>query len=525
MGVSDVDIPKVPEGEPEYTDSLLDNLHNVVKHTAKWLHYWGKNGIVAQHIVEYRLHMYLALATLADENVFFARHPMYGLMYIDDVPCFENLPNLWGIMHDTLRNVLYPRKKNINRNMLHILFTQALPCFHQTSKLIHVDEYVTVALNVVLALLLGLYKNVSRRVHFMTKVRFFKYIHMLMTSTREKQQAFFSKHPSLIILAFMEYIARVTPLFWPAEYDFLVQENNMLIFFEKIPLICDEFRVIDIDFTWELLEVQANLKIHKCSRARRLNKCDVVCVRRKRQSYDNMGIFLDCPVLGRNDGHHQHDISLLAHAYQIPLHVLQEGHSLIQVHDLASNIKKIQYDKMTQFYSCIRLRYMCSRMHVCVHCIYNKNNIHSKFRLNINTEKVVCSECLSDSVVSIDMMGRTVVILGETYILCPCCCKVHLFQLGNNNWIGECPLYQQLKKDDDTPNAKCDVCMDNHSHLVKHQRVNHLTGELEDIHFCYKHNPNDHALKHCMNMRQLKHIRIKRSSYLGKGTTKAIYDY
>jgi hypothetical protein len=520
IGVEYYPIPDVPEGVPEFTDSLLDPLPPSVKHAITWLHIWAKIGLIPIHIAEHTLNTHLAVPSLVEENELFEKKPWLGIMYASDTPCLANIPDLWGIMRDTLKYMQTPRKKNIPRNMLHVLFMQALPCFHQTNKHYVVDEHVTVALNILMALVFGLYKNVNRKPHFMIRVALFKKIHILMTSTLEKQQEFFVKHPCLIMLAFMEYIAQITPMFWPAEYEFLLKENNLHFFFEKIPLICDEFRILDINkLGWDELEKSADLKIHKCSRARRINKSNHLIVKKKKIPCD-VSVFLDCPVLlgGQN-----HELILLAHAFQIPLHILQNGHSLIQVHDLPGNIKKIQHEKMIECYSCIRTRFICSRLFICVQCAYNKRSIHNKFRLSMQTEQLVCSECLGSNVVSVDVMGRCVVIHNTTYILCPQCCKVHVYNGENTNWISTCSL-------NTTPaivvprTYKCDVCEDTNCYSVPQQRVNHLTGEMEYISFCYKHYPNEHVLKQCVNMHQMKQLQIRRSSWMRKDTKK-IYNY
>lgn len=340
----------------------------------------------------------------------------------------------------------------------------------------------------------------------------------------EQQQQFFQKFPSLMILAFMEYIARVAPLFWPAEYEFLIQENNMILFFEKIPLICDEFRVINLDFSWENLEAQATLKIHKCNRARRLNKCESVLCKKKRPFCEDINSFLDCPIVHRNDKYNTQDVHLLSHAFDIALHELQEGHSLIKINKLPKNITHIQHEQMASNHKCLKLRFVSSRLFVCVFCLYNRNQMHNKFRLNIQKETLVCSDCLTDNVVSIDMFGRTAVILGDTYILCPCCCKVHLFQIGNNNWIKTCPLQPVVLESTHSP-LQCDVCQETSGHLYQHKRVNHLTGEMQKICFCFKHNPNNHVMDQCTNMSQVHNLRIRRSVHYGKCSHKTPYNY
>lgn len=517
VGIGDMTIPDIPEGDPEYSDPFLHDLPKCIRHSVQWLHFWAKNGVIPQHVFEQRLNSYLAVPLLMEDNLFIRKKPWMAVMDAEDTPCFENNPDLWGIMRDTLKNILYPKKKLLARNMLHILFTQALPCFHQTNKSVQVDEYMPVVLNVLLALLLGLYKNANKKSHFMLRIQFFKKIHVLMTSTKEAQQEFFSQHSSLIILSFMEYIAQVTPMFWPAEYEFLVKENNMSAFFDKIPLICDDFRVFDMELSWARLEEQADIKIHKCSRTRRLNKCEYTESSKKHIPCDE-SLFLQCPVLNRRNLK-ECDWYLLAHAYQLPVSILRDGHNLIQVFELPENIKQLQVENMSKMYACVRLRYICSRLFVCVKCAYMKNSLHSKFRLHVHEEQIICSECLCKNVVSVDMMGRSVLALGVTYILCPICCKVHPYKGDGMSWIADCPLHEKKMV---VPEVKCDICED--SNVTVYERINHLTGHMEKMGLCYKHQPSDQVLNHCVNIRQMRNLQIRRS-WVSRGTKKPVYDY
>jgi hypothetical protein len=223
-------------------------------------------------------------------------------------------------MRDTLQHMLFPRRKYISKNMLHYLFMQAIPCFHQTNKMIVVDQYMGVVLNVVLAFLLGLYPTCNKKPHFVIRIRLFEMVHILLTSVCEKQQEFLNQHLHIVVLAFMEYIAQVTKAFWCVEFDFFMQENNMELFFEKIPLLCDEFRGMQgVDCSWDEMEVQAHVKIHKCSRARRLNRCDLLDGPKKKEYYD-IDQVLDAPVLSCDGA--EWEYHLLAHALQIPMQVI-----------------------------------------------------------------------------------------------------------------------------------------------------------------------------------------------------------
>ncbi len=515
----------MPEGEPKYHDSLLDDLPGVVQHTVKWMHLWARDGVCSQYVIEHRLNAYLALPGLIRRHKFYQEKPWTGIMYADDSPCAENVPDLWVIMRDTLKNIMHPRKKNMEKNMLHVIFMQAIPCFHQTNKQPSVDVNISVVWNILLALLLGLYKNANKKPHFMLRVRFFEEIHKLLTSPMHVQEAFFLKHSSLVVLAFMEYITQITPLYWPVEYEFLLKHHGLELFFSKIPLICDDFRVLNIGVSWEDLEKEAASKIHKCSRTRRLNKTEFHGSGHKRVACD-VRDFLECPVLVHP--YNMMEYKLVSHAFRVPLALLRDGHSLMQVHQLPSNVKKVQKEKLQAKYGCVKQQYMNSRLHVCVHCAYHKNNTYHKFRLNIHDEKLTCSDCLGSQVISVDLLGRTLVMHGNTHILCPMCCTVHVYQGDANSWMTHCALHVLPTEPE---NIECDVCKDNSKNANGvfqgnvYERINQKTGEIEKIGFCYKHQPTDYAANNCVNIFQMKKLIIRQASWMPKNKGRVLYDY
>lgn len=151
--------------------------------------------------------------------------------------------------------------------------------------------------------------------------------------------------------------------------------------------------------------------------------------------------------------------------------------------------------------------------------------------------------------VSIDVLGRSVVINNCSYILCPCCCTVHPYAGDTpRSWLDECCAItstrenaapkQQHDNEDSTlvhanPNVAtdvriaCDVCNEDSVHLYSHYRVNLATAKLEPVSFCYKHNPNEHVLSQCLNVQQLKNLRIRRAAWMSRSSVhrQPVYDY
>jgi hypothetical protein len=68
-------------------------------------------------------------------------------------------------------------------------------------------------------------------------------VHILLTKTREEQTAFLEGHQDVLLLACMEYMARVLPLHMPAQDAILTGKDAPSAgFYRRIPPLCDEFR-------------------------------------------------------------------------------------------------------------------------------------------------------------------------------------------------------------------------------------------------------------------------------------------
>ena len=67
-------------------------------------------------------------------------------------------------------------------------------------------------------------------------------MHMILKKNECLQTVFFRRNQHIVMLAFMEYTARVIPLYMPTELLFLQRNFAMTYYFEHTPLSCDEFR-------------------------------------------------------------------------------------------------------------------------------------------------------------------------------------------------------------------------------------------------------------------------------------------
>ena len=600
-----LDVPAIPEGDPPPTDSVHGILPAFLQHVLGWYQAWGRTGEVSSYVIERQTNKLVALPMLMREYPLFAQKPYLGIMDIHDAPCFENLPCLWQMMRDSLQFIGGMRRRAVflgaievdsslrksgHASMLHAIFMQALPYFHQNTKVWVLDDTFPVIVNVVMALMLGLYPNTTRKPYFHVRAAVFESLHALHTSSDVIKQLFLNLQSNLIILAFMEYITHVTPLFWPVEYNKLCEDPNMAAYFDKIPMACDEFRVVDVaELDWTQIDAQAAARIKKCSRSRRQGHASEAQIQTKNTVEIDVRRLTQCPVVPcytwDTSGVNRRPVftsaaeilreyHLVGHAFAVPSETLAEVHGLVKVYPLPENVLMRQRTAMSARYSDLYVRYICSRLFVCMHCLFHRSYLHSKFRLNIKTEEIICSECLNPTVLSVDMYGRSVIINHQAYVLCPCCCKVHAYDMTENvnalgGWLDFCcddhfacvknhyhgipgknikrtlysmqtsrskrgqkrrkgqPEMYRVPVDKRAETRKCEVCGESGSTLKEHERVNHLTGYIEAYVFCHKHQPSDHDVKLCTNIRQLRSLRIWRSKWMSRGTagqSRLVYD-
>ena len=149
------------------------------------------------------------------------------------------------------------------------MIRQAMPCFRRP---VHVSSEglgASIILNIVLALLLGLYSDANRKPSFTTRATWFTKVHALLTSDDTKRQSFISNHPHIIHLALLEYCIRVIHLYMPVEEMFLTERFGMGHYFEHSTLWGDEFRAsITPRTNWDSLNTFAGSLMERGARVK-----------------------------------------------------------------------------------------------------------------------------------------------------------------------------------------------------------------------------------------------------------------
>lgn len=109
------------------------------------------------------------------------------------------------------------------------------------------------------------------------------------------------------------------------------------------------------------------------------------------------------------------------------------------------------------------------------------------------------------------MVGRAAMIHGKQYVLCPMCCKIHLFRRKTDAWVSECcEEHAIVEKKGTTYGAgkrrkkghKCPVCEES-GQSPPVERIDHLSGQMHQLWFCVRHFPPKTVLERCVNLKQI----------------------
>jgi hypothetical protein len=330
-----------------------------------------------------------------------------------------------------------------------------------------------------------------------------------MTSSTEAQIEFAKKHESLLVFACMEYVTRVAIEYMPVEYEFLKDMGAMACFFERVPLMCDEYRqTIDENKTlaWGSLNELAGTYVDKITRLKRRQKLLRKDPSSVSLSPEEIYSCMDVPILRGLDST---EYGLAGNCLGISPDVLSHTQQLLVVHPLPTNLWGIQWQRLVESLkqrpgTTYRQLYMQTRMHICLACMSQKAGGGRVFRLDTLTQKLICANCFSDQILSVDLLGRTVRAKSITYYMCPSCLTLQTYQGNELMWSTDsCPHEPHVKQDQKrAAKSICDMC-DDAATPTRWDRVDFLTGKIETIRCCQRHTPSWEESKYCTNTRQL----------------------
>lgn len=392
------------------------------------VHWLAREGRIDAQTAERHLNAHLGAACVPPGAVPRGRL-RYLVMPLTDAPQFGNLPDLWPFLHQALSAPEFKAHQGLPAVIL-----QTLPCFRRPNpsgggdpsgqQPAPVEGAAPVLLNLVLALLLGLYPDATAKPQFRVRARVFGSVHALLTSEPEAQERFVRARLALATLALMEYLARVVPACMPAEEEFLRHVFGMGAFFDQAPLMCNEFRsglaglagapagrpLAEAD--WAELDARAGEAVERAARVKRKPPAGGEPRRPADDQAPEWRTALACPAVPQGS---PDDYKILAHAYALPNHGadVERFHSMIKIGLLPASLLRMQLDALAKQSGDWRCVWMRSRLHMCPSCLTRRSVSVMRHELRVDTlsGRLACSDCRCGDVLAVDLLVSLVFIV------------------------------------------------------------------------------------------------------------------
>lgn len=259
---------------PSLTDPKRDYVQGCPELDAevRLLHDLARGGAISMETAERQLNTYLLAAS--HPKLLLSLPPArrrWLLLPIADAPYHGLIPDLGHIIHRVL-------SRDPVHSAISTVIEQCIPSMRHISRAVQYTDSQDVLLNLVLALLLGLFPGAPKKPAFVTRARLWARVHAVLTSPRESQTAFLARYQDIVHLACMEYIARVGPAYLPAQDVFLTGKDAISSqFFRRVPPVCDEFRQLLDDasgagaagLTWQAMQELCLTIMERISRLKR----------------------------------------------------------------------------------------------------------------------------------------------------------------------------------------------------------------------------------------------------------------
>jgi len=302
---------------------------------------------------------------------------------------------------------------------------------------------------------------------------------------------------------------------------FLQDNSPMSGFFKRIPMVCDELRQ-NIDnknhhLWWMDIQNQCKQMVERVSRLKRCHRIQHVRNPSLSLCNENVERYWDIPLLHNLslDEYKIFGMTLSVHGPTL-CHIQRE----IQIHPLPSNLLEYQLaclganDSITK-----RLAFLKSRRYICMNCLLNhKNAMQCKLRLDTLTHELVCTTCLKNNLICVNLLGRIMRFKKMNFLLCPCCLSIQQYTSGEQFWVPgtNCKHKEIIREPISKNKTLCSVCSDPALQNPV-DRVDHITGIMNHFYYCQRHFPRPETLQHCVNVRQMIYANSKtKRSFLHK---------
>lgn len=496
------------------------------------LHRLARVGKIAADVAERQINTYLLVPSSISNGGF----PVSWLrMPVSDAPHHSWMPDLGNVIHGVLIH-------EPPANTLACVVELCIQRFRHPSRRINFSDCHQVLLVLVMGLLLGLYTEPIKKPEFRVRACLFARLRAIMTSTDEEMARFCSRIESLIVLACMEYMARVLPMYMPGHF-YAVSEGDpaAVAFYRRIAVLADEVRQwLDQDScpSWEKIQAECEARMERIARLKRnsgggsssLSYTGTNGVHHSHNMTTQGGgkslpldIIMACwnaPKVGHGKHPSADEFTLFGMDMGIPGHVVRWIQQEVQVSPLPGNLREMQLSAIyKRGLPRGRASYMQTHWPVCIKCLLSPRNsqggVPKPLQMRLDTQKrsLVCASCLCGEIVHVNLVGRTMRYHRCTFYVCPVCITIQQYTgRGQQPWIPGALTCQH----EDAYNTgaggganatvrkrgSCFICGEN-AHSLPLRRIDQFTGTMQEFHYCQRHTPRTEAASRCVNALQL----------------------
>lgn len=409
--------------------------------------------------------------------------------------------------------------KDWKSNIIVNVICNSMPCLKRNRVIFmpepsFADPQATILVNILHGLLMGLYPNTAKRPSFWCRVRVAGELRRVMTSGLKVQARFLYANLNLLKLAMMEYVWFMCSRYLVTEREAVSHVCGMGMFMEVCPNMADIFRQDYLQGTgwaWSELDASAALIVDKCVRTckfrmGRSSAMKAGNAKWRRVADDQNRLFrvaleMHVPsysgILWSLYSHRYPDLSL--DDFNLVEHI--QGRCC--VYPLPSNLAAAQCQVLLSLYGsdfCQLDNVM--KVHVCMRCCNKGLNeaLGSKLRLCMRTGELFCANCASGgAVISINMLGKVLVVHGVSYFLCPVCGRCRRWNFTGTEFTCLDCCHAGCRPAQKPPAKRCVRCSKT-TNLERMAVISSTFGVNLHVYVCSKHSLPPHLMKYARDV-------------------------